>query len=78
MKSREEKNWELMQQVLMAESNGNAPVRLSSQRTLFGIPSHVEEVIERTAAEMDADAIAQRRAKRATQTAGDDHESASS
>ncbi len=40
-----------MQQQLLAESSGSAPVRLSSQRTLFGIKSHVEEVIEAVVAE---------------------------
>ncbi len=39
--------------MLLAEAGGNAPVRISSQRTLFGIKSHVEEVIERTVAEED-------------------------
>ena len=51
MKTSEEKRWERMQQQLLAESSGSAPVRLSSQRTLFGIKSHVEEVIEAVVAE---------------------------
>lgn len=51
MKTPEEKRWERMQQLLLAESRGDAPVRLASQRTLFGIKSHVEQVIERTVAE---------------------------
>lgn len=51
MKTPEEKRWERMQQLLLAESNGEAPVRVSSQRTLFGIRSHVEEVVEAVAAE---------------------------
>ncbi len=51
MKSEEERRWERMQQVLAAEARGDAPVTFSSGRTLFGIKSHVEEVIERVAAE---------------------------
>lgn len=59
MKTPEEKRWELMQQQLLAESSGKGPVRVSSQRTLFGIKSHVEEVIEAVAAE-DEERCAQR------------------
>ncbi len=51
MKTREEKRWELMQEVLSAESRGDKPLRVSSQRTLFGIKSHVETVIDAVAAE---------------------------
>ena len=51
MKTPEEKRWELMQQVLLAENRGDEPRAYSSGRTLFGIKSHVEEVIERVAAE---------------------------
>ena len=51
MKTPEEKRWELMQQMLLAESRGDEPRAFSSGRTLFGIKSHVEEVIERVAAE---------------------------
>lgn len=51
MKTPEEKRWERLQQQLLAESSGKAPVRVSSQRTLFGIKSHVEEVVEAVAAE---------------------------
>ena len=54
MKTPEEKRWEMMQRVLQAESRGDAPVRISSQRTLFGIKSHVEQVIERTVEEDEA------------------------
>ena len=51
MISEEEKRWERMRQVLLAENRGDEPVRISSQRTLFGIKSHVEEVVERVAEE---------------------------
>ena len=51
MKTPEEKRWELIQQYLAADSQGNAPIRICSKRTLFGIKSSVEEVIERTVAE---------------------------
>ncbi len=51
MKTSAEKRWERMQELLFAESRGDAPVRVSSQRTLFGIKSHVEQVIDAVAAE---------------------------
>ena len=53
MKTPEEKRFERIKDVLLAESNGNAPVRIASTRTLFGIKSHAEEVIERTVKEME-------------------------
>lgn len=54
MKTPEEKRWELLQQVLLAESRGEEPRAYSSSRTLFGIKSHAEEVMERVAAEDEA------------------------
>lgn len=52
MKTRAEERWERMQELLAREASGHdGPVRISSQRTLFGIKSHVEEVIECVAAE---------------------------
>ena len=54
MKTPEEKRWELLQQVLLAESRGDEPRAYSSGRTLFGIKSHAEEVMERVAAEDEA------------------------
>lgn len=46
MKTRAEERWEQMQQLLAREASGyDGPVKISSQRTLFGIKSHVEEVI---------------------------------
>ena len=52
MKTRAEERWERMQQLLAREAAGQeGSVKISSQRTLFGIKSHVEEVIEKVAAE---------------------------
>lgn len=52
MKTRAEERWERMQELLAREAAGHdGPVKISSQRPLFGIKSHVEEVIERVAAE---------------------------
>lgn len=51
MKTPEEQRWERMQQALLAEAGGKGLVRVSSQRTLFGIKSHVDEVIDAVAAE---------------------------
>ena len=51
MKTPEEKRWDMIQQYIFADSQGKTPIRISSKRTLFGIKSSVEEVIERTVAE---------------------------
>ena len=40
-----------MQQILGAEAQGKRPQAMNSTRTLFGIKSHVEEVMEAVAAE---------------------------
>ena len=41
-----------MQQLLAQEASGSGkPIKISSTRTLFGIKSHVEEVIEKVADE---------------------------
>ena len=64
MKTSGERRWERLQQKLAAEAAGKAPVRLCSQRTLFGIPSHVDEVIGAVVAEENrkcADALRERR-----------------
>ena len=50
MKTRAEERWEQMQQLLAREAAGHdGPIKISSQRTLFGIKSHVEEVVEKIA-----------------------------
>lgn len=52
MKTRAEERWERMQQLLALEASGHeGPVKISSTRTLFGIKSHVEEVVENVAEE---------------------------
>lgn len=43
-----------MQQILLAQARGDEPRGFSSGRTLFGIKSHTDEVIERVVAEEDA------------------------
>ena len=66
------RKWDLMQRVLGAEARGEELGGFSSTRTLFGIKSHAEEVIERAAAEEDA------RLKAQLKCAGDGSNSASS
>ena len=56
----DEKRWKRIQDVLAAEASGKELRPMVSQRTLFGIPSTVEQTIERIVAEDEA----QRRAKR--------------
>lgn len=46
MRTREDKNWELIGDVLAAESSGKAPRMFSSRRTLFGIPSALDQELE--------------------------------
>lgn len=58
MKTPEERRFERIKDILIAESSGSGPVKIASTRTLFGIKSHAEEVIERTVAEMEADSNA--------------------
>lgn len=54
MKTQDEKRFERIRDMLLAEAGGTSSVRISSQRTLFGIKSHVERVIEKVAEEDDA------------------------
>jgi hypothetical protein len=52
VKTKAEKRWEQMQQLLALEASGHeGSIKIASQRTLFGIKSHVEEVVEKVAAE---------------------------
>ncbi|MDD6786095.1 MAG: hypothetical protein PUD81_07585 [Eggerthellales bacterium] len=46
-----QRQWQVMQQILGAEAQGKRPAAINSTRTLFGIKSHVEEVMEAVAAE---------------------------
>ena len=56
----DEKRWKRIQDMLAAEASGKTMRPIVSQRTLFGIPSTVEQTIERIVAEDEAE----RRAKR--------------
>ena len=53
VKSREERQWELMREALLAEAQGKTPRPVASKRTLFGIRSSVEEAVDKIAAEED-------------------------
>lgn len=46
MGAADDRRWERLQAALAAEIDGNTP-KVASTRTLFGIKSHVEEVIDR-------------------------------
>ena len=56
----DEKRWKRIQDLLAAEAGGHELRPVVSQRTLFGIPSTVEQTIERIVAEDEA----KRRTKR--------------
>ena len=56
----DEKRWKRIQDMLAAEASGKTMRPVVSQRTLFGIPSTVEQTIERIVAEDEEE----RRAKR--------------
>ena len=47
----DERRWKRIHEMLVAEANGKAIRPAVSQRTLFGIPSTVEQTIERIVAE---------------------------
>ena len=62
-----QRQWETMRQLIGVEAQGKRPRAVNSTRTLFGIKSHVEEVMEAVAAEDLARAkerIVQERAER--------------
>lgn len=65
----DERRWKRIQEMLAAEASGKVARPAVSQRTLFGIPSTVEQAIERIVAE-DEEA---RRMKRATRTEHVEH-----
>jgi hypothetical protein len=54
MTTQEERQWELMRKALLAEAQGKEVQPVASRRTLFGIPSTVDRVIAKVAAEEDA------------------------
>lgn len=64
---KDEAKWERIRDVLIAEGTGREP-RISSTRTLFGIPSAVDEAISAIVAEDEA----KRKAKRKQQASGQD------
>ncbi|MDO4400407.1 MAG: hypothetical protein Q4D27_05605 [Coriobacteriia bacterium] len=57
---KEEMKWERIRDVLIAEGSGKAQPRISSTRTLFGIPSAVDQAIEAIVAEEEAKHRAER------------------
>ena len=62
-----EKRWERMREQLLAQAAGEEPARVTSTRTLFGIPSTVEQTMERFAGEIEeerAARVASRRRER--------------
>ena len=63
----DEKRWKRIQDMLAAEAGGKELRPTVSQRTLFGIPSTMEQTIDRIVAEDEAS----RRAKRLGENAGD-------
>ncbi len=54
MQTPEERRWELIKRHLLSDAAGETPCCVRSQRTLFGIKSSVEELIDRTVAEDEA------------------------
>lgn len=46
MNRREDRKWELINEALSAESSGKSPRLFSSRRTLFGIPSALDQELE--------------------------------
>ena len=53
MYDRSEKTFERMREILLAQSAGKEPRAVVSKRTLFGIPSSVDEAIAKLAADED-------------------------
>ncbi|MDO4534129.1 MAG: hypothetical protein Q4C36_10485 [Coriobacteriia bacterium] len=58
---KDEQKWQRIRDVLIAEGTGKAAPRISSTRTLFGIPSAVDEAMDAIVAEQEV----KYRAKRA-------------
>lgn len=74
---RQQRNWEMLQQQLGAESRGDPPRTFASTRTLFGIRSTVEQQLDEFVAREEARKSAERKkakegvaAKTATQETG--------
>ena len=66
----DEKRWKRIQDMLAAEASGKAMRPVVSQRTLFGIPSTVEQTIERIVAEDEAERRAKRNNSASTSESG--------
>ncbi|WP_165249168.1 hypothetical protein [Adlercreutzia sp. ZJ141] len=59
-----EKRWKRIQDMLGVEARGDRPPVVCSQRTLFGIPSRVEQVMDAIAREDEEKHRAEREATR--------------
>lgn len=59
----DEKRWKRIQEMLAAEASGQELRPAVSQRTLFGIPSAVEQTIERAVREDEEERRAKRQRK---------------
>ena len=70
----DEKRWKRIQEMLAAEASGKTMRPVVSQRTLFGIPSTVEQTIERIVSEDEAERRAKRNNNRATSSESDSSE----
>ena len=57
----DERRWKRIQDLLAAEASGKAVQPVASQRTLFGIPSTVDQAIARIVEEDEAARRAKRR-----------------
>lgn len=62
MRTSEDKNWEIIGSMLAAESSGRAPRLFSSRRTLFGIPSALDEELAKLDEEAARKADGERKA----------------
>lgn len=67
----DENRWKRIQEMLAAEASGKTMRPVVSQRTLFGIPSTVEQTIERIVAEDEAERRAKRNEKSASPAEND-------
>ena len=57
---KEEQKWERIRDVLIAEGTGKSAPRIASTRSLFGIPSAVDQAMDAIVAEQEAKYRAQR------------------
>lgn len=60
MRTRDDRNWELIGRMLSAESSGKTPRLFSSHRTLFGIPSALDQELASIADTTDGGSSAER------------------